>query len=396
MIVVCFFFGLFFAASPTEVLVLKNGKTIKCTSYLVENGQVSFKTGKKSYSIPESMVDWERSKEAKRLLDEREAVRAAATEVKKVVEPPARPKKIISLTNEEYHRNVKSYGGEPVTFPYRRMGNSIIVKVSINGRPGLDFILDTGAEITMISPEASLELGIRASGKNIDVFGVGGVARSARLCNLREVSLAGARVRNLQAVIQAIPPLNEARIVGLLGQDFINHFVMNLDPTGNTITLSPHGSTTSAGMMTDDLEEALKNPEKVARDIKRITNSLIDLYNNFQRFQPGQESSSGVQRLTMLASQLPDVQNRVARIYHALTALGNDNLQEEQEQLAQVFLSCYPLYDSHLRELQQFTRSLRSAYSHTGDPAMLRKSQGNLRESLGRLVDSLRRCDECG
>ncbi len=396
------FYTLFFAPVATEagdVLVLKNGKTISCSSYQVENGQVSFNTGKKNYSIPEAIVDWERTKEAKRQLDDLVAARLELEEERnKEVEeaPPEPPKKLISLTNEEYHRDIKSYSGEPVTFPYRRMGNSIIVKVSINGGPELDFILDTGAEITLISPEASVELGIKSSGKSIDVIGVGGVARSARLCNLREVSISGARVRNLQAVIKAIPPLNEVRIVGLIGQDFINHFVMNLDPAGNTITLSPHGSTTSANMMTEDLEEVLRNPDQIGRDINRITTDLITLYSIFQQMGPNGDSSAAVQRLTSLTSQLPGVQNQVAKIYHGLTALGNDNLPQELKGRTQAFLRCYPHYDNHLRELQRFARALRTAYSRSNDPAALRENQGKLRQDLEKVVSSLQRSDACG
>jgi hypothetical protein len=117
-------------------------------------------------------------------------------------------------------------------------GQHIVVKVRINGTTTANMILDTGAGSTLIHPRA-----LRAAGVPLD---------KGRPTFTQGV-VAGAREQTVRVVVDSLE-LGEARVgqmwvtaydmgwgdeVGLLGQDFLRHFNVTIDPGRGVVRIGP-------------------------------------------------------------------------------------------------------------------------------------------------------------
>ncbi len=129
------------------------------------------------------------------------------------------------------------------TIPLKRADTGIIVPVTINGET-LDFLLDTGAERTVVGIEAADRLHLaRDEWVSTDIQGAGGRDRR-RLGRPASLTLAGLALRrhtvaeDNSVVIGPIPgAVDGTPIAGLLGQDFLSPFDLDLDLAGGTLTL---------------------------------------------------------------------------------------------------------------------------------------------------------------
>jgi clan AA aspartic protease (TIGR02281 family) len=111
----------------------------------------------------------------------------------------------------------------------------ILVKVFLNGSHSFPFIIDTGATISSIPSSAVDKLKIDIS-QNTPVRLVstaGGVAETYEV-KLRSVELEGFRVFDVEALIIDIPGYRE---YGLLGQNFLNNFHIEIDNQKGLIRL---------------------------------------------------------------------------------------------------------------------------------------------------------------
>ncbi len=130
------------------------------------------------------------------------------------------------------------------TLPLVRAGDAILVPVTINGIT-TDFLLDTGAERTVVGLQAADRLQIaRDEWVSTDIQGVGGRDRR-RLGRPKTLMLGGLALRrhtvaaDNSVVIGPIPEVIGGKpVAGLLGQDFLSPFDLDLDLANNTLTLS--------------------------------------------------------------------------------------------------------------------------------------------------------------
>ncbi|MBN1418634.1 MAG: aspartyl protease family protein [Planctomycetes bacterium] len=97
----------------------------------------------------------------------------------------------------------------------------------LNGRLEREFIIDTGASFTVISPTMASQLGIvpDPSGPKVRIHTAGGI-REAPTIRLGAIDLGGLVVQDLDVVVMEFPG---AKDIGLLGLDFLKHFRMTLD-----------------------------------------------------------------------------------------------------------------------------------------------------------------------
>jgi hypothetical protein len=115
-------------------------------------------------------------------------------------------------------------------------GSPIFVNASIGGAGSLTLILDTGADRTMVSPEALGRIGI--------AVGDGPVAHIKGVTGSTEGSVV--RVASIevgQAKVGPIPIIAHdadlKRADGLLGRDFLEHFTVTIDSREQQVTLTP-------------------------------------------------------------------------------------------------------------------------------------------------------------
>lgn len=118
--------------------------------------------------------------------------------------------------------------------------NQVIVGVSVNHAGPYNFLLDTGTEVTMLSPSLAAELHLNLQGKAL-VTGVGGVVFNATgsLAQLDLVEVGSHSVAHQRAVIYDFhnPHFSDLRVRGILGEDFLGQFDMLIDYAGGRLCL---------------------------------------------------------------------------------------------------------------------------------------------------------------
>jgi predicted aspartyl protease len=112
-----------------------------------------------------------------------------------------------------------------------------MVTAKINGGGTTQLILDTGAQGTVISPTALAALGVSYRGAMRG--SIKGVTGDANVLAVRvdSIEVEGARVGPLMVVAHDAG-LGGGRD-GLLGRDFLDHFVVTIDSSARVVTLTP-------------------------------------------------------------------------------------------------------------------------------------------------------------
>lgn len=135
-----------------------------------------------------------------------------------------------------------------IRVPIELANGLIVLKVRVNSSRPLHFIFDTGASISVIDPQTAKALGLRAKGKlNLDA--TGGSVQSG-LVGPVSLSVAGVTVfkQTLATVdLDAAAPLFGYKIDGIIGYDFINNFVVEIDYAAGSMSLYETGSYKYAG-----------------------------------------------------------------------------------------------------------------------------------------------------
>jgi hypothetical protein len=131
-----------------------------------------------------------------------------------------------------------------IELPFRYSLNSVWVKLSVNGAPPAEFILDTGAFNTCLDRSFATTLNLNGEGE-YGAQGVGGYdtfgftpLRSVRWSNAKGASV---EVRDLRAGViglqDALSSVEWGRTAGLLGYDVLSRFTLDIDFDRQVITL---------------------------------------------------------------------------------------------------------------------------------------------------------------
>jgi len=130
-----------------------------------------------------------------------------------------------------------------VRVPIELANDLVVLKVRVNNSRPLHFIFDTGASISVIDPQSAKALGLRAKGK-LDLAATGGSVQSG-LIGPVSLSLTGVTVFNQTLAtidLDAFAPLFGYKIDGIIGHDFINNFVVEIDYAASLMNLYETGS----------------------------------------------------------------------------------------------------------------------------------------------------------
>jgi predicted aspartyl protease len=139
-------------------------------------------------------------------------------------------------------------GQRSIRVPIELANDLIVLKVRVNRSRPLHFIFDTGASISVIDPQTAKALGLRAKGK-LKLDATGGSVQSG-LIGPVSLSLAGVTVfkQPLATIdLDAFAPLFGYKIDGIIGYDFINNFVVEIDFAAGLMSLYETGSYKYAG-----------------------------------------------------------------------------------------------------------------------------------------------------
>jgi hypothetical protein len=119
-----------------------------------------------------------------------------------------------------------------------------LVEVSINGESGY-FIIDTGAQATVIHQESAEKFNLVQENEapNTEATGVGGSIRTrsypieSLIIEGNAVSLSSVYSMDLSHVVDALNPLTEEKIDGVIGQDIMEVHEAIIDTASNTVYL---------------------------------------------------------------------------------------------------------------------------------------------------------------
>jgi clan AA aspartic protease (TIGR02281 family) len=124
---------------------------------------------------------------------------------------------------------------QKLTIPLAREGGRLIVNGNINNQSSVRFIVDTGANMTMIPARLASRLGFnRKESLWIEIRGVGGVI-DGRLIEVDSLKVGNAEVRNFDIVVIEDTPQG----IGLLGADFLSRFHLDISYSRGQMVLQP-------------------------------------------------------------------------------------------------------------------------------------------------------------
>lgn len=127
-----------------------------------------------------------------------------------------------------------------VTLP-RAAGAPVVVQATLNG-VALSLLLDTGADRTLIVPDALARAGLSPTeGAPVWLTGVTG-SGPATLLTLPYLDVAGLRLGPLPVVVHVLPASEEhgtEPLDGLLGRDLLDAFTITVEPGSGRTTLVP-------------------------------------------------------------------------------------------------------------------------------------------------------------
>lgn len=131
------------------------------------------------------------------------------------------------------------------TLPFTIDSGRIVVEVSINGRPAVPFLFDSGGS-NYITPQAAKLLGVKGSG-NVAVSGTGAAQESGQFATANKLLLGPVEMLDQQFLIGPLPKFLEDRgieapIAGLVGAELLRRFPTTINYQQKTLTFYKPGT----------------------------------------------------------------------------------------------------------------------------------------------------------
>lgn len=120
-----------------------------------------------------------------------------------------------------------AFGDSALEIPLDIDNNIILMRVSVNNSKPLKFIFDTGASFSVINSQRAAELGLKPQGQ-AKGNGTGGKIQGSFTKGV-SLGVQGAEVSNQVIVSIPFPKNTDFEFDGVIGYDFINQFVVEID-----------------------------------------------------------------------------------------------------------------------------------------------------------------------
>lgn len=123
--------------------------------------------------------------------------------------------------------------------PYRNVNHRIIVKATINGKGPYAFLLDTGSQSTLIDVNIVKANHLKNAG-TVDVSGMG-LHEATGWTVLESFELGGHNAPGLRVIIYDLTKTqgpDDARVFGIIGQDYLERYDVKIDKHNSCIELS--------------------------------------------------------------------------------------------------------------------------------------------------------------
>ena len=130
-------------------------------------------------------------------------------------------------------------GASSIAVPVTRVGRSLVVQARLNGTRDARLIVDTGADITVLSTDVARDLGLFSSGGSsaMTLNTAGGSVR-VEVAKVDSISVGTAQAYNVPVAIHDLPDA-AVGVNGLLGLTFLDKFLVTLDMEKGELMLRP-------------------------------------------------------------------------------------------------------------------------------------------------------------
>jgi predicted aspartyl protease len=137
----------------------------------------------------------------------------------------------------------------------------ILLPAFVNGKGPFDFLLDTGASMSMLTAELADTIGVEGTEVK-EGLGAGGQRIKVPLGRVDSLSIGEAKAEDVQVgITKDLPKCIIAR--GALGYNFLKGFVLTIDYASNLLTLaSPKDETSQSHSLQTYVPLRLANPER--------------------------------------------------------------------------------------------------------------------------------------
>lgn len=115
----------------------------------------------------------------------------------------------------------------------------VLVPVHVNGEGAYDFVLDTGAGTSLLSPELARELNVEGA-ETKEAQTAGGKV-SVAVGSVESLAIGTAKVENLQVAMTDLSDLSKAvgaKVDGDIGYNYLKHFRVTIDYGSNILRLA--------------------------------------------------------------------------------------------------------------------------------------------------------------
>lgn len=121
--------------------------------------------------------------------------------------------------------------------PMRRVGRNFVVDALVNGRHTVTLLIDTGATLTVIRPQALQLAGVVTSApKRITQFNTANGPVQGPIYRVRSLALGDSKIKDIEIGSMPLPGLGG--IDGLLGMNFLNFFKFSMNQQQQQLLLN--------------------------------------------------------------------------------------------------------------------------------------------------------------
>lgn len=124
---------------------------------------------------------------------------------------------------------------DEIQVPLEKEGDQFVVNAVVNGVAGIRLLLDTGASICVLQPQAAIQVGLSPEGEQDILVSLASGTTNAPSLVVDSIEIGAASLDNVLTSILEMPPGNN--VDGLLGMNFLGRFKFFIDQNTSTLYL---------------------------------------------------------------------------------------------------------------------------------------------------------------
>jgi predicted aspartyl protease len=113
----------------------------------------------------------------------------------------------------------------------------VVVPVSLNGRGGYKFLLDTGATNSILSIHVADQLGLPAQ-RHTTLLTAGGTLL-VTVHTVKIMQIGNAQITDVHIAVAGVDLFQKLHVDGILGADYLKQFKVSIDYAHRTLTIKP-------------------------------------------------------------------------------------------------------------------------------------------------------------